>query len=270
MRKILTLLFSLTILFSHAQEEEESGWFFGVNIGSHIANKKTAMMYSGGSNYSMYGIEWAFQNPYYKPKLDAYFQYPYSIVELPNGMTYRPSVEIGGIIGYQADESVAIYAEANVGMLKIQDVFVVEIRDPNTTSVEYPLEQFPVYGEEQRLNINAGARFTIFNKNGVMGYLPLFGNFNSVKLEKNYFIINNETYNIVHNIQGITNNRPGGVGYGLGSGIGFKYRLNDNFLIDASYNGIYSKITMIRESSTQPEFSAWGLNHSILLRILWG
>lgn len=250
--------------------QEEPGFFMGINAGGYKANKNTAMMYSGGSNFSLYGIEWAFSYPNYKRDFDNYFQYPYSIVELPEGMTYLTSLEIGGIIGYRVDQSLDVYLEANVGKLKVQDVFVVEVQNPNTGSVNYPLEQYPVFGEEQRLNINFGGRFTLFEQQGIIGYLPLFLNFNSVKVAKNYFVVNNKQYNIVHNIQGITNQQPGGIGYGGGSGFGVKYRLTDQIILDASYNGIYSKITMIRESATQPEFSAWGLHHSILLRVIWG
>lgn len=268
--KLLLISFSVLFTVVSGFSQDESKVFFGVNIGSHIASKKTAMMYSGGSNFSLYGIEWAFSHPYYKPDFDTYFEYPYTIVELPIGMTYRASVEVGGIIGYHVDNSLEVYAEANIGMLKVQDVFVVEIQNPNTNTVNYPLEQLPVFGEEQRLNLNFGARFTLFENNGVFGYLPLFGNFNNVKVERNYFVVNNREYNLVHNIQGITNERPGGSGYGAGSGLGIKYRLSDKFLIDASYNAIYSKVTMIKESSVQPEFSTWGLHHSVLLRILWG
>ncbi|WP_258541436.1 hypothetical protein [Parvicella tangerina] len=269
MKKVLQSFLVLLISVSGVAQDD-SGIFFGVNLGAHIANKKTAIMYSGGSNFSLYGIEWAFDHPNYKPDFDNYFQYPYEIVELPQDMTYRPSLEIGGIIGYSVDQSLDIFLEANVGMLKVQDVFVVEIQDPTSTSVDYPLEQFPVFGEEQRLNINAGLRFTVFENNGVIGYLPLFGNFNSVKIERNYFVVNNREYNIVHNIQGITNERPGGTGFGGGSGFGFKYRLSDQIILDASYNAHYTKVTMIKESSIRPEFSEWGLHHSVLLRILWG
>lgn len=264
-----SVITALLIISLFGISQEDKGIFLGVNIGAHIANKKTAIMYSGGSNFSLYGIEWAFSHPNYKPDFDNYFQYPYEIVELPQDMTYRPSLEIGGIIGYNIDQSLGFYLEANFGMLKIQDVFVVEIKDPTATSVNYPLEQFPVFGEEQRFNLNAGFRFTVFENNGVVGYLPLFGNFNSVKVERNFFVVNNKQYNIVHNIQGITNERPGGNGFGGGSGFGIKYRLSDQFVLDASYNAIYSKVTMIKESSIQPEFSSRGIHHSILLRILW-
>ncbi len=267
-KRLLSVLICFLSLVSLGQDG--SGVFFGVNIGAHVANKKTAMMYSGGSNFSLYGIEWAFEHPNYKPDFDNYFQYPYEIVELPEGMTYRPSLEIGGILGYSVDQSLDFFVEANFGMLKIQDVFVVEIQDPNSNTVDYPLEQFPVFGEEQRLNINAGLRLTIFENNGLIGYLPLFGNFNSVQVERNYFVVNNREYNIVHNIQGITNERPGGSGFGGGSGLGVKYGLTDKIILDASYNAHFSKITMIKESSTRPEFSAWGIHHSVLLRILWG
>jgi hypothetical protein len=267
-KTLLTLGIALTSLLGVAQDE--SGVFFGVNVGAHVANKKTAMMYSGGSNFSLYGIEWAMSHPSYKPDFDTYFEYPYEIVELPEGMTYRPSIEIGGILGYSVDNSLDLFVEANFGMLKIQDVFVVEIQNPNTNTVDYPLEQLPVFGEEQRLNINAGLRLSVFDKNGVLGYLPLFVNFNSVQVERNYFVVNNRQYNIVHNIQGITNERPGGSGYGGGSGLGIKYRMTDRIIFDASYNAHFSKVTMIKESSIQPEFSAWGLHHSILFRVLWG
>lgn len=227
-------------------------------------------MYSGGSNFSIYGIEWAFDHPNYKTDFDNYFQYPYEIVELPQDMSYRASIEIGGIVGYRVDNSLEVFAEANFGMLRVQDVFVVEIQNPNSTTVDYPLEQLPVFGEEQRLNFNLGARFSVFENNGLVGYLPLFGNFNSVKVERNYFIVNNREYNIVHNIQGITNQKPGGNGFGGGTGFGVKYRLNDRILLDASYNAHYSKVTMIRETATQSEFSIWGLHHSVLFRVLWG
>ncbi|MCB9187977.1 MAG: hypothetical protein H6599_01720 [Flavobacteriales bacterium] len=269
MKKFICSFIALSLSFTSIGQDE-TGLFFGINAGAHMANKKTAIMYSGGSNFSLYGIEWAFSYPNYKTDFDNYFQYPYEIVELPQDMTYRPSLEIGGILGYNVDNSLSVFAEANFGMLKVQDVFVVEVQNPNTGSVNYPLEQFPVFGEEQRLNFNLGARFTLFENNGLVGYLPLFGNFNSVKIERNYFIVNNKQYNIVHNIQGITNQKPGGNGFGGGSGLGIKYRMSDKIVLDASYNALYTKVTMIRETSTQSAFSVWGLHHSVLLRVLWG
>ena len=217
------LLLLLTVLYSLPNlAQGEKGGYIGLNGGAFFANKNTAMMYSGGNNFSIYGIEWAFQNQYYKPDLDNYFQYPYEIVELPEGMTYRPSLDLGIIAGFNMDESAGLFIEMNVAQLKVQDVFVVEINNPNNTNPGDQYEQIPIFGEEQRLNINAGLRFRVFENNGLTGFVPLYLNVNAVQLKRNYVYINNRQYNIVPNIQGYTVDMPGGTGVGGGSGFGDK------------------------------------------------
>ena len=265
----MKLLTSITLAFislTTISQTDFTGGFIGVNGGAYFANKNTAMMYSGGNQFSVYGIEWAFQNQYYKPDLDNYFQYPYEIAELPEGMTYRPSLDIGLIMGYNMDNSAAVFLEANIAQLKIQDVFVVEINNPNNTSPSAQYEQIPIFGEEQRLNINAGFRFGVFEKNGLNGFVPIYGNINAVQLKRNYFVINNRQYPIVHNIQGYTNERPGGAGYGAGTGFGMRYGINDNIILEANYNIMYSKITMLKSAG----FQEWGLQHGIGIRVIWG
>ena len=117
------LLLASTSLFN---AQKESGVFVSLGAGSHIANKKTAMMYSGGSNFTPFGIEATLSNVLTKPEFDAFFQYPYTIVELPEGMRYRPSVEIGAMAGYRTENGTVVYLESNFSNLKIEDVFVVE------------------------------------------------------------------------------------------------------------------------------------------------
>lgn len=249
------------LLNSNAQKE--SGVFVSLGAGSHIANKKTAMMYSGGSNFTPFGIEATFSNTLIKPELDAFFQYPYTIVELPEGMRYRPSVEIGALAGYRTEGGTVIYLESNFSNLKIEDVFVVEVQNPNAGGV-YPLEQFPVFGQEKRLNLNLGLQFTINEFSGAELYWPVFANMNSVRVDKNYFVVNNKQYQIAHVVPGFPGRMPGGMGFGGGSGLGVRYPLNKSLTVDFSYNLIYSRIQMT------DLFREWGAHHSVMLKVIWG
>jgi hypothetical protein len=254
------LFLASTSLFN---AQKESGVFVSLGAGSHIANKKTAMMYSGGNNFTPFGIEATFSNPQIKPEFDAFFQYPYTIVELPEGMRYRPSVEIGAMVGYRTENGTVVYLESNFSNLKVEDVFVVEVENPNVGGV-YPLEQFPVFGVERRLNLNFGLQLTVNEFNGAELYWPIFGNINSTRVDKNYFVVNNKQYQITHIVPGFPNQQPGGMGFGGGSGLGVRYPLNKSITLDFSYNLIYSRIRMTEL------FREWGAHHSVMLKVIWG
>jgi hypothetical protein len=242
---------------------QESGVFVGLGAGAHMANKKTAMMYSGGSNFTAFGISNIFSNPQIKPELDSYFQYDYSIVELPEGMRYRPSVEVGAMAGYRTETGTVFYLESNFSNLRIEDVFVVEVKNPNTGG-QYPLEQIPLFGFERRVNINAGFQVNIAESGGAQVYWPLFANMNSVRVDKNYFVINNKQYFISHVVPGFPNQKPGGMGFGGGSGLGVRYPIDSRITADFSYNLLYSRIRMTEQ------FREWGVHHSVMVKIIWG
>jgi len=261
-KKSIFLIMLMSILID-SNAQKESGVFVTLGAGTHIANKKTAMMYSGGSNFTPFGIESVFSNPQIKPEFDAFFQYPYSIVELPEGMKYRPSVEVGAMVGYRNENGTVFYLESNFSNLKVEDVFVVEVQNPNVGG-QFPLEQFAVFGEERRLNLNLGVQLTVNEINGAEIYLPVFANMNSTRLENNYFVVNNKQYQINHIVPGFPNQKPGGIGFGAGSGLGVRYALNSSFTFDVGYNLIYSRVRMTEQ------FFPWGIHHSVMLKVIWG
>jgi hypothetical protein len=250
-------------LYASVVSAQESGVFVGLGAGSHIANKKTAMMYSGGSNFTAFGISSIFSNPTIKPEFDTYFQYDYAIVELPEGMRYRPSVEVGALLGYRSETGTVFYLESNFSNLRVEDVFVVEVKNPNTGG-QYPLEQIPLFGFERRLNMNAGFQLNIAESGGAQVYWPLFANMNSVRVDKNYFVVNNKQYFISHVVPGFPDQKPGGLGFGGGSGLGVRYPVSESITADFSYNLIYSRVRMTEQ------FREWGVHHSVMLKIIWG
>lgn len=269
MKKLTYLLFLIIVatLNIRAQDEEipdNKGMFMSLGLGGYFANSNTAVIYDGVSKYSLIGIGYYFTIEPYKTQFEEYFRYPYEIVELPQDLKYRPGREISWQLGYRFQDGSAFYAEANFAQLNIEDAFVIAIDDPNRKSPEKLLQQIPILGKEQRLNINTGFHIPFIHEKGFTAYIPLFANINSTKLESNYFVINNQQYQIVHNFPGVTNTRIGGMGYGGGSGIGVKMKFNKSFSLDVGYNLIYSRIRMT------DELKPFGMHHSLLAKIVWG
>lgn len=276
---LITSLSSIT--FSQFEEEDKDSIkgtvFFGLNIGAFKANSKTATIYAG--NTTNYGVNFYFNNIFNQAELDQYFKYNYRISSYPNPQTirYRTTFNVGGHGGINIDESLAVYADINIVNLKVEDVFTVEIDNPNdpTLTGNSQLEQIPIFGEESRTNLNLGIQANFYNEGPLKAYFNLFGNVNNTRLEENFFVINNKIYPIIHNalVNGTTPNGqvnfqesvpPGGVGFGGGAGLGVKYKFNEKFTFDANY---YSTYTRTRMNAT---FKPFGLNHAIVARIIWG
>jgi hypothetical protein len=268
MKKVFFFFFVFSSSLVFAQDDDapqKKGFFVGLGFGGHFANSNTAIIYNGVNAYTAINIPYYFKTEPFKTQFDEYFKYPYEIVEAPGeNIKYRPSSEISWLVGYQIDNGTAFYVEANFAQLRVEDVFVIAIDDPNRKSPEKLLQQIPIIGEEQRLNINTGFQISMINEKGFNLYLPLFANINSTKVQKNYFLINNREYALHHNVPGVTNQRIGGMGYGGGSGMGVKMRFSKQLSLDVSYNLIYSRIQM------HPDFKPFGAHHSVLLKIVWG
>ena len=100
-------------------------------------------------------------------------------------------------------------------------------------------------------------------KNKTDIYWSAFGNFNSIKLERNYIIINNREYEISHANHQQPTIKPGGIGYGAGTGLGIKYKLTEDISVDLTYNLYYIKTKM------NETLQSFGLNHGLTFRLIW-
>ncbi len=263
------ILLTLSILTGGLVTNVQAQLLLGVNGGAYLANKKTAMLYSGFNPAVNFGVERLFNNSFFRTQyLDNYFKYNYEIVEVPTEMKYRPSIEYGATIGYRIDESMTFYGEVNFAQLKTQDIFVVKVDDPSPQAVQqFRYENIPIFGEEQRLNVNIGLQVGLFSENNIEIFMPFLGNFNSMKFGKNYFVINGRQH-FMH--QAFTNQpnyyiiKIGGAGYGGGSGLGVRYLIQDKFTLELTYNALYTKTKVL------DTFNEFGLNHNVLLKIIWG
>ncbi|NCP46095.1 MAG: hypothetical protein GW818_06670 [Flavobacteriales bacterium] len=251
-------------LFAQEEEESKKGVFFGgVSIGSFFANSNTAVIYTGGSNITPYGINYILTLPQNKTTFDAYFKYPYWVEELPQEPAYNTAFDIGLHLGVYLSKLNSIYLDLNITEINYEQTFTMAIDNPLNMSPEPTYEQIPIIGKEKRFNLNLGTQLSFYSQEKVALYWSFFGNINSVKLERNYIVINNREYEIFHNTQGEFNRKPGGVGYGGGTGLGFKYQLTEKITTDFTYNLFYTKVNM------NENIQSFGLQHGLVLRIIW-
>lgn len=246
------------------EEESSSGTFFvGVNVGAFFPDNNTAIIYTGSTSVTPYSINYILSNPYNKTTFDTYFKYPYEISELPQNPSYKTALDIGLHAGINIGGGNTIYIDLNSSTLNYEQSFTIEINDPNNQSVDPTYEQFPIIGKEKRFNLNLGTQLSLLNVDKTTIYWAFFGNFNSIKLEKNYIIINGREYPITHSSPQQPSVQPGGVGYGGGTGTGLKYRLTEKVLVDFTYNLYYIKTTM------NDNIQGFGINHGLTFRLIW-
>jgi hypothetical protein len=248
---------------NESEEKELALFFVGINFGMIFPNNNTAVFYTGASNITAYGIDYLFSIPSYKITFDTYFQYPYYVSEFPQNPSYKSSLDVGLHAGINIGKSSAVYLEVNSSNINFEQVFTVAIDDPNNKSPEPTYEQFPIIGKEKRINFNLGTQLALLHKKKTTIYWSAFGNFNSLKLQRNYVIINDTEYEIIHSNPSLRYVEPGGIGFGGGSGAGIKYRLTDRILADLTYNLYYIKTKM------NDNIQGFGLNHGITLRLIW-
>jgi hypothetical protein len=245
------------------QKDKTSLFFVGINAGGYSPNNNTAIIYTGTNDVSNYGINYLLNLPSYKQTFDTYFQHSYSIEEFPLDPMYKTAFNIGLHAGMNLGNGHAIFLDINTSKLNYAQVFTIAIDDQNNKSIDPTYEQIPIIGKENRFNSNLGVQLSLLNKNQMNFYWSAFGNFNKIDLERNYIIINNQEYEISHRNPTQPNTLPGGIGFGGGSGLGFKYNIADKVWIDLTYNYHYTKYKM---SETIQSF---GGHQGIIFRLIW-
>ena len=265
------LIFVFTIpLYSYSQDdylteggEDTSRFSIGVNLGAHFANKNTSVIYTGSPRYTSFNIPTILNNQLYKPTFDAFFQHAYSVAEYPFEPRYKTTFEIGIHLNYQLFDFQSIFFEFNSTQLKFEQAFTIAVDDPNNGIVGPTFLQFPIIGKENRFHLNLGTQLSLYKDEGNDVYFSIFANVNDIELQENYIVINNIKYNVFHGSVNTPNNRPGGIGYGGGAGMGYKFTLNENIVADIYYNLYYT------QSNMNENLQSYGTHSSFGLRVLW-
>ena len=261
MRKIYYLLLFVPFL---SQGQQKGELVLGINGGGYFANKNIALIYGG--NYTTYNVFSIFNNSINKPTFDQFFQYPYSIYDLPNDIKYSIGTEIGFHLGKQKRKT-KYYIDLNFADINVQDFITIAIENQSVTQSLEP-EYFPVSinGKEKRNMINLGITRTIYEESNLSILTPLFIQLLEMRLKENYIVVNNQQFYIIHSSASQTNqsqdNSPGGYGLGFGSGLLFNYFINKDLSIDFGYHIQYSK------TNFSEQLKQWGVHQSLFARVI--
>lgn len=252
-------------LYEDDEELEDTVKFsFGINFGAYFSNNKTAEIYSGRPDITPFSIPFILSQPFNQQAIRDYFRFDYYIAEYPIETRYRTASEIGGHIEYNLSEVINLYLDVNITQLKFEQFFTVGIIEPNNGRIDGDrLEQIPLFGEENRFHLNLGAQFSMYHDEYSNFYFSLFGSLNNTQMRRNYFVINNIEYEIFHVALDRPNQRLGGIGYGGGTGLGFKYKIMDHLTTDFYYNLSYA------QTNLSEAFQPFGFNHGLGIRIIW-
>lgn len=271
LKSTLILLSFLSLSFTvFAQDEdyeelEDTVKFsFGINFGAYFSSQKTADIYSGRQDITPFGVEYVFQQRFNQEIFREYFNNNfYEIAEYPLEPKYRTASEIGLHVEYDLNSAIDLYADVNITQLKFEQAFTVAIDDPTNGIVGSTFEQIPLFGEENRFHLNIGAQFSLYQDELANFYFAFFGSLNNTQMRRNYFVIDNQEYEIFHIAFDRPNQRLGGIGYGGGTGLGFKYLISDHLTTDFYYNLSYVQVNL------SEAFQPYGFNQGLGIRVIW-
>ncbi len=253
--------------YDEDEEFEDTVKFsFGINFGAYFSSHKTAEIYSGRPTITPFGVEFVlFEQPLLNQTFQSIYGPSFRLEDdaYPVESTYRTASEIGLHVEYNLSEVIDLYLDVNITQLKFEHFFTLSIDDPNNGFVGPTYEQIPIFGEENRFHLNLGAQFSMYHDEYANLYFSVFGSLNNTQMRRNYFVINNQEYEIFHVAFDRPNQRLGGIGYGGGTGLGFKYRLMDHLTTDFYYNLSYVQVNL------SEAFQPYGFNHGLGIRVIW-
>ena len=255
-----------------SQNEKGRSLFFGVNLGTKIANKNYAWRYSGIYNYfgtDQTQLEYALSTPINYTKIQELlggydFQVPYDAYS--QNIRYTPGLLTGVTMGYQISPNLQVSADGNFNKLKVKDVFTIQVFDPNvqTTAEQYRLGD--IRAEESRFD----ARFNfdyVADGNKARFIIGGSGIYNFWRIDQHIAIFNNYQMPLFTQFSGVPpseTNITRGSGWGLGLNLGIEYRINEKIVSQIMYQPYQTfvdyGITINRRIILQ---------HDITVRFLW-
>lgn len=268
---LLTVIF-FTGLSSFSQDEKGRSLFFGVNVGTKIANKNYAWRYSGiyvpeGSDQTQ--LEYTLNTPnnynIIRDMLGGFdFQVPYDAYS--QNIRYTPGLLTGVTIGYQISPNLQVSADGNFNKLKVKDVFSIQVYDGSiqTTDGQYRLGY--IYAEESRFD----ARFNfdyVADGNKTRFIIGGSGIYNFWRIDQHLAIYNNYEMPLSSQPVGLPsnpNNLVKGSGWGLGLNVGFEYRINEKIVSQIMYQPYQTFVdygVVVNRKVL--------LQHDITVRFLW-
>ncbi len=270
MKIVFAILFLILGATAYAQEDAEggrgiaSGWDFGLNFGFYIPPAYHAGFYDG-SEENVNKMSYVFGNKYYRDEIsrslnssDTFF-----ITGMPQNMHYTGAFTIGLYFRRTFDKYFGFSMQFNYSKLHANDLFQIEV-DPNTILTEPDLRTFPIWGVEERVNIDLNFSKYFHTKSKIsLPFVEAGFNINSSTVKENMIQINDLKYSLVDvylNGSGYVPNlsqttytvHQGGIGWGINAGGGLRLIFNEAVSVDPGVTFYYQKVALENYEKFKP------------------
>ncbi|MBL7899839.1 MAG: hypothetical protein JNJ99_14965 [Crocinitomicaceae bacterium] len=246
--------------------QKEQTIFFGVNVGTKLANKNYAVRYSGLYNgelentllYNTYNY-----NQIFMALGDKNFYLPYDAY--PTNIRYSPGILTGVTVGYQVSPNFQMSLDANFSILKVKDAFTIHVDDPNNFTTEPVIVVGSLYAEESRFDGRYNLDY-VMDGGKVKFMYGLSGLFNAWRIDEHFATLKGYQMNLFskHNPSNNFFNKVSGMGWGFGANIGFEYRVNEKIVAQILYQPYQTKV----DYGFTPAKKLL-IQHDLTARILW-
>lgn len=271
---LLTLFLPLSL---RAQREEEDsqeygGLQFGLDFGLYLPNKYPANYYNG-SDGNVNNIKYVFGTDIYYKEIRQLLNVSdtanFYLKECPSNMRYPATPSAGLYISYNFNRSTGVYLQFNYVKLKPHDAFTLEVNPQDEILTNQDLRVFPIYGEEERINIDIGfsRAFRLRENIDVLGEAGIA--MNDIKVLKSGIIIKDAKYGTEkeYNLINVWGDKPyvpgsnqqaydivqGGIGIGLHGGAGIKFNFSESFALQPGATLYWNNVNL--EGYTDMRFS---------------
>lgn len=269
----IILVFLLSVFVVQAQDNQEdhfgdpilTGWDFGINFGYYLPSAYHAKFYDG-SPENVNNINYIFGNKYYRDEIRNSLNSSdtFLISAMPQKMRYTGAFTIGLYFRRTFDKYFGFSAQFNYSKLNANDFFQIEV-DPNYILTEPDLRIFPIWGIEERVNIDLNfSKYFHAHSEIIVPFMEAGININSTRVKENMIQINDLKYSLVNvylngtYVPGVQqtqyNIQQGGVGWGVSAGGGLRLIFSEAVSIDPGFSVYYQKINLEHYDQFRPGF----------------
>jgi hypothetical protein len=275
--KILLTCFVLIPLNSfsqkhHKNEDEDENnapknksWSFSINTGAAFANNYQANFYNGADG-NQNTLNYILSNKYWHNEIRQAIGDSFALYGMPTKMKYDPAFCVGFSIKKMFNNHVGMFGQFDFSRLKAADVFTLKIGSTPTSQMVPNLLNCPIWGKEDRIDIDLGVCGSIYLANKINGFLEGGLNINNTRVKENKIQIENLAYSIID----IYANQPyvpntqlqeyqikeGGLGIGIFLSPGVEFRFNENVAIDLLGTAYWTRINLMHYDAWKPRFNA--------------
>lgn len=235
---------------------QDSPWLFSAGVGGYKANKHTAYRYDGADieydyDYSVeYYLSLSPNNQYsiYNRIKTSYGDRDFTFGEYPENLIYQPALAFNGTIGYFTDKSHALFLSFDFINLKTIGQLTFLVEDPGNQTAEPDIRVEGIEGKERRFVSFIGYEFNQMDKGENSAYFRLGANITAALVEYNRMNVNGNYYTLTQRVKNgniIYNNADyGGLGFGLSTGVGYRYFPQESLALDVGARMDYTKINI--------------------------